>query len=115
MMTVDMIRCIRLVDQLCHVIKMTQLKELRKQAKEKGFRGYSSLCKTDLELLLQGKRVPKRLRRNQVSVGCQTDFPICNECGLQRYVTHLCFKAEARKIAYDGDMEVDVETGEVLG
>ena len=72
--------------------------------------------KDDLILALQGKPVPKKLRKNQVSVGTQTDFPICNECGLRRFVTHLCFKADAqRKLAYVDGMEIDVETGEVLG
>ena len=96
---------------------MTQLKELRKESKERGLKGYSTLCKTDLELLLAGKPIPKRLRKNQVSIGTQTDFPICHTCGLQAYATHLCFKADAelRKIVHDGDMKIDAETGEVLG
>ena len=96
---------------------MTQLKELRKQAKERGIKGYSTLNKGDLELTLQGKSVPKRLRKNQVSVGTQTDFPVCNDCGLEAYMTHLSFKADAkqRKVVYDGDLEFDAETGEVLG
>ena len=73
--------------------------------------------KDDLILALQGKRVAKRLRKNQVSVGTQTDFPICNECGLKALTTHLCFKAdrEKRKIAHVDGIEIDVETGEVLG
>ena len=95
---------------------MTQLKELQKQAKERGIKGYSTMNKGDLELALEGKRVPKRLKRNQVSVGTQTDFPICKECALQRYVTHLKFvnDAKQRKIAYDSDLKFDAETGEVL-
>ena len=92
---------------------MTQLKELQKQAKEQGIKGYSTMNKGDLELALQGRRVPKRLKRNQVSVETQTDFPICKECALQRYVTHLKFVNE-RKIAYDGDLKFDAETGEIL-
>ena len=87
---------------------MTQLKELKRQAKERGIKGYSVLKKDELILALQGKPVPKRLRKNQVSVGTQTDFPICNEC----------FKADAErrqnKVINDGDMIVDAETGEVL-
>ena len=95
---------------------MTLLKELRKQAKEKGLRGYSTLCKEDLQLALKGKPVPKKLKKNQVSFGTQTDFPHCRKCGLEQIGTHLCFiaAAEERKIAYIEDMEIDVETGEVL-
>jgi len=94
---------------------MTQLQDLRKQAKEKGLKGYSTMGVADLKLLLAGKPVPKELRKNQVCVGKQTDFPICNECGLQQLVTHLCFKADAkRKIIYDGDLKLDAGTGEVL-
>ena len=118
---------------------MPQLKELQRKAKELGIKRYSSLNKDELILALQGEPV---LRKNQRSVGTQTDFPICNECGLQRFVTHLCFKADAEqrknqvsvgtqtdfpiynecfkaeqrknKVINDGDMIVDAETGEVL-
>ena len=73
--------------------------------------------KFDLQLLLSGKRVPKKLRRNQVSIGTQTDFPVCKDCGLEAYIMHLSFKAAAdqRKIAYDDILEIDVETGEIVG
>ena len=31
-------------------------------------------------------------------------------------MTHLCFRADAgRRIAYDGDLEICVDTGEVVG
>jgi len=39
---------------------MTQLQELRKEAKEKGLKGYSTMGVSDLQLLLAGKRVPKK-------------------------------------------------------
>ena len=95
---------------------MTQLKELRAKAREQGFRGYSTMRKGDLELLLEGKPIPRRLRKNQVSVGVQTEFPICHECGLQRYMTHLAFKANAeeRRIAHVDDMKINIETGAVI-
>ena len=100
---------------------MTQLKELRKQAKERGIKGYSTMNKEDLFLVLQGKRPPKRLKKNQASIGTQTDFPVCNECGLKAIVTHLSFKMDAKdrlaaqqRCIVDGDMEFDLETGEVL-
>ena len=108
---------------------MTQLQELRKQAKERGIKGYSVMNKEDLSLALQGKRVPKRLKKNQTSIGTQSDFPICNECGLKALVTHLSFKADAKdrlaaqrdpvghqqRRIVDEDIEVDAETGDVLG
>ena len=90
---------------------------MRKQAKERGIKGYSVMKKEDLSLALQGKRVPKRLKKNQTSIGSQSDFPVCNECGLKALVTHLCFKADAeerRRIIVDEDIEFDVDTGEVL-
>ena len=72
--------------------------------------------KGDLQLLLEGKRVPKKLKKNQVCVSTQTDFPVCNDCGLKALMTHLSFKADAeqRKLAYDGDLEFDAETGELV-
>ena len=97
---------------------MTQLKlqELRKQAKERGLRGYSTMDRGELGLLLVGKKVPKRLKKNQVSVGTQTDFPPCNDCGLRALLTHLSFKADAkRRIVADDGVEIDAETGEVVG
>ena len=96
---------------------MTQLRELRKQAKEKGFKGYSTMRVGDLQLLLAGKRVPKRLRKNQVSKETQTDFLVCNDCRQKAYWTRLFFKADAnkRKVIVDGELEIDAETGEVIG
>ena len=96
---------------------MTQLQELKEKAKEKGLKGYSRMGKFDLQLLLAGKRVPKKLRRNQVSVGTQTEFPVCSDCGLKAYITHLSFAAEAqqRKIAYVDDLKIDADTGEIVG
>ena len=48
---------------------LTQLQDLRRQAKERGLKGYSTPSKFDLQLLLEGKPVPKKMKRNQVSVG----------------------------------------------
>ena len=97
---------------------MPLLKELRLQAKERGFRGYSVMSKGDLELMLAGlPPAPKKLRKNQVSRGTQTDFPICQECALKKVVTHLRFKDDAncRQIAHVDDEEIDTRTGEVVG
>jgi len=101
---------------------MTQLQELKKMAKERGLKGYSTLNRDDLCLLLAGKPVPKKLRKNQVSVETQTDFPICDDCGLQQYAMHLCFKAAAAqrekypcvRTAVDVDMIVCLDCGLVL-
>jgi len=101
---------------------MTQLQELKKMAKERGLKGYSTLNRDDLCLLLAGKPVPKKLRKNQVSVETQTDFPICDDCGLQQYAMHLCFKAAAAqrekcpcvRTAFDVDMIVCLDCGLVL-
>lgn len=96
---------------------MTQLQELKKQAKERGLKRYSKMNVFELQLLLSGKRIPKKLRKNQVSVGMQTDFKPCNDCGLRWYIDdHLMYKVDKkRKIIYDGDLEFDGETGELCG
>ena len=92
------------------------MQELRKQAKEKGLKGYSTLSKLDLQLLLAGKPVTKKMKKSQVRVGTQTDFRPCDDCGLEALMTHLCFKADAeREIVYDGDMEIDAASGEIVG
>ena len=94
---------------------LTQLQDLIKQAKERGFKGYSTLSKLDLQLLLAGKPVPKKMKKNHVSVGIQTDYRPCVNCGLEAMMTHLSFKAAAGyRIIYDGDLEIDVATGEVV-
>ena len=104
---------------------MAQLKELRQQAKAQGIKGYSVMNKDDLILALQGKPIPKKLRKNQVNVGTQTDFEVCDKCSLKRFVTHLKFKAdrlrlsrehtEMGKIVYQDDLEIDDKTGEICG
>ena len=98
---------------------MTQLQELRKQARERGLKGYSTLSKDNLERLLQGMPLVKKLKSNQVSVGTQTDFPPCKDCALTQLIRdHLMYKDDARqrrKTTVLDDMEIDVETGEVVG
>jgi len=86
---------------------------VEEEAKERRLKGYSTMGIGDLQLLLAEKRAPKKLRKNQVSVG--THFPPCNACRLEALATHLSFKAKQRKIIYDGDLEFDAEIGELLG
>ena len=94
---------------------MTQLRELRAIAKERGLKGYSKMCESDLYLLLVEKSAPRKLCKSQVCTQTQTDFPIFNECGLQQLLTHLCFKAaKESKIVHDGDLEFDAETAELV-
>ena len=96
---------------------MTQLKELRQQGKAQGIKGYSVMNKDNLILALQGKPVSKKLRKNQVSVGTQTYFEMCESCSLKKFVMYLKFKAdvEMRKTLYDDDMEIDIDNGKICG
>ena len=93
---------------------MTHLKELKKKAKEKGLKGYSTACKHELELALRDGIL---LRKNQKSIGTQTDFLSCGNCKL-RHLINSMKKPKQRenrdKIIYDGDLETDGDTGEVL-
>ena len=75
-------------------------------AKEQGLKGYSGLKKFDLQCLLK--------KKNQVSIETQTDFEKCLECytSILRYRAKLQLK---RRVAYDGDLEIDVDSGEVIG
>ena len=91
---------------------MTSVKDLRSEAKKRKLRRYSLLNKKQLIAALKGEPIYKK---NQVSVETQ-EFPIYNTCGLEQYVDHLTFKAAAKKrqIAHDGDMTIDLKTGEVI-
>ena len=119
---------------------MIKINELKKQAKEKGLKGYSTLCKNDLIRLLDGKPI---LRRKLISIEKQRNFSVCDDCYLKRYVNSLKFvwrddkkriakninvqienqfflkmyqdAKEKRNITYDGDLEFDIETGELSG
>ena len=92
------------------------LNELRHIAKERGLKGYSNLTKENLILALQGKPIVKKLGKNQVCIATQTDFPKCIEC----FANELVFQAELKNqkkpvIIYDDDLEIDADTGEVIG
>lgn len=83
-----------------------------KKAREKRLKGYSRMNVYDLQLLLAGKQVPKKMQKNQVSVGTQTDFRVCNDCSLRQYIDdHLMY----RKVIHDDDLKINAEPCEVLG
>ena len=96
------------------------VKDLRQQVKERGLKGCSAMNKENLERVLAGQApLPKikKLRRNQVSVGVQTDLA-CDEEAMKAYIQ---WKAEAfrederrRAIVWDGDVAIDSRTGEVV-
>ena len=115
---------------------MTHLKELRKQAREKGLKGYSTLCRGDLESLLANGALQ---RRETVTVKKRSSFSVCEDCLLRRVVTCLIFISDgeepapkrfrveivkklvyerlhedAKQRVYDGDLEFDAETGELV-
>ena len=85
MMTVSMIlwlKCLLINRQINDTVKRTKKKSEGEQVSE----AYSTMRKEDLELLLQGKPVPRRLSKNQVSIGVQTEFGVCHECRLQHAI-----------------------------
>ena len=100
------------------------LKELRKEAKERGLKGYSTLSKDQLIQLLNGEVVKKKIKKNQRCQETQTEFKQCEECALSTMFYQLTLEAERnktltekRRIIIEGDngVIIDIETGEVLG
>ena len=98
------------------------LKELRKEAKERGLKGYSTLSKDQLIQLLSGEIVKKKLKKNQRCQETQTEFKQCEECALSTMFYQLTLevernkiKAERRIVEEDNGVIIDINTGEVLG
>ena len=98
------------------------LKELRKEAKERGLKGYSTLSKDQLIQLLNGEIVKKKLKKNQRCQETQTEFKQCEECALSTMFYQLTLEAERNKIKAerriveeDNGVIIDIDTGEVLG
>ena len=98
------------------------LKELRKEAKERGLKGYSTLSKDQLIQLLSGAIVKKKLKKNQRCQETQTEFKQCEECALSTMFYQLTLEAERNKIKAerriveeDNGVIIDIDTGEVLG
>ena len=103
--------------RLSHKINpMSTLKELRLLAKEAGLRGYSTMTKSELEQSRRGEKVV-RYKQRQAHHATQTEFSQCSDCALQTQMDMMCWQAERPKrktVVVDG-VEIDIETGEVLG
>ena len=92
------------------------VKQLRKEAKELGLKGYSTLSKDQLIQLLSGEMIEKKLKKNQKSKETQTEFKQCEECSLDQELYRVTLKAERiRRIVEEDGVRIDVDTGEVLG
>ena len=92
------------------------VKELRKEAKERGLKGYSTLSKDQLIQLLSGEMIEKKFKKNQRCEESQTEFKQCEECSLDQELYRLTVKAERRRrIVEEDGVRIDVDTGEVLG
>ena len=91
------------------------VKELRKEAKERGLKGYSTLSKDQLIQLLSGEMIEKKFKKNQRCEESQTEFKQCEECSLDQELYRLTLKAERRRIVEEDGVRIDVDTGEVLG
>ena len=91
------------------------VKELRKEAKELGLKGYSTLSKDQLIQLLSGEMIEKKFKKNQKCQESQTGFKQCEECSLDQELYRLAFKAERRRRIVEDGVRIDVDTGEVLG
>ena len=100
------------------------LKELRKEAKERGLKGYSTLSKDQLIQLLNGEMIEKKIKKNQKSKETQTEFKQCEECALSTMLYQLTLEVEKNKIKAerrrriveeDNGVIIDIDSGEVLG
>ena len=91
------------------------VKFMRKEAKERGLKGYSTLSKDQLIQLLNGEMIEKKIKKNQKSKETQTEFKQCEECSLDQELYRLSLKAERRRIVEEDGVIIDVDTGEVLG
>ena len=67
---------------------------MRKEAKERGLKGYSTLSKDQLIQLLNGEMIEKKIKKNQKSKETQTEFKQCEECSLDQELYRLTLKAE---------------------
>ena len=95
---------------------MSTVKELRKEAKERGLKGYSTLSKDQLIQLLSGEMIEKKFKKNQRCQESQTEFKQCEECSLDQELYRLTLKAERiRRIVEEDGVRIDAHTGEVLG
>ena len=92
------------------------VKFMRKEAKDRGLKGYSTLSKDQLIQLLSGEMIEKKFKKNQKSKETQTEFKQCEECSLDQELYRLTLKTERRRrIVEEDGVRIDVDTGEVLG
>ena len=70
------------------------VKFMRKEAKERGLKGYSTLSKDQLIQLLNGEMIEKKIKKNQKSKETQTEFKQCEECSLDQELYRLTLKTE---------------------
>ena len=96
----------------------------RKEAKERGLKGYSTLSKDQLIQLLNGEMIEKKIKKNQKSKETQTEFKQCEECALSTMLYQLTLEAEKNEIKAerkrriveeDNGVIIDIDSGEVLG
>ena len=74
------------------------VKFMRKEAKERGLKGYSTLSKDQLIQLLNGeKMIKKGIKKNQKSKETQTEFKQCEEMFTRSRVVSTDFKNGKKK------------------
>ena len=82
---------------------MSTVKFMRKEAKERGLKGYSTLSKDQLIQLLSGGMVKKNFKKNQRCQESQTAFKQCEECSLDQELYRLTLKTGRRRRIVEED------------
>ena len=81
---------------------------MRKEAKERGLKGYSTLSKDQLIQLLNGEMIEKKIKKNQKSKETQTEFKQCEECSLDQELYRLTLKTEKEEEELLKKMELEL-------
>ena len=58
-----------MLEEMKKAVPKILMQDLRKQAKVRGLKGYLTLSKFDLKLLLAGKPVPKKMKKTKSASG----------------------------------------------